>query len=475
MNNEATKTQSTMVTAPPHLRCLPLCTHALPCALPAGVSGCAAPAPPPSPRRHAKALCCRRYSPFSHAPIAITTYPSPTQPPSAWQVFGVFLQLGLTSFGGPVAHLGYFRTAFVERRGWLTDAQFADLVALCQFLPGPASSQVGMALGLMRAGWAGCLAAWAGFTLPSAAVLIALALGLNHWPHLADAGWVHGLKLVAVAVVAHAVLGMWRSLCKGGLRKLLALGSAAALLLWPSSGVQLLVMAAGALLGWQFLQVATSAPQAPGTPAAPISQRTGWRLLLLFAALLALVLPALAHHWPSVATQAFAAFYEAGALVFGGGHVVLPLLQAAVVPPGWVTDAQFLTGYAAAQAVPGPLLTLAAYLGALLPLSAPWAGWGGGVLMLVAIFLPAFLLVAGALPWWQQLRQQAGVQRALAGVNAAVVGVLLAAFVNPVWASAIYRVSDLLIAAAAFAALQWLRAPPVLVVAGTALAAWLAA
>ncbi len=408
------------------------------------------------------------------APPPQTTTNAP-RPPSAWQVFWVFLQLGLTAFGGPVAHLGYFRTAFVERRQWLTDAQYADLVALCQFLPGPASSQVGMALGLMRAGWAGCLAAWAGFTLPSTAALIALALGLNRWPHLADASWLHGLKLVAVAVVAHAVLGMWRNLCKGWQRQLLALASAAALLLWPSSGVQWLVMAVGALLGWRFLQVAASAPHTHNPPLAPISQRTGWQLLLLFAALLALVLPAIAHHWPGVATQAFAAFFEAGALVFGGGHVVLPLLQAAVVPPGWVTDAQFLTGYAAAQAVPGPLFTLAAYLGALLPLPAPWAGWGGGVLMLAAIFLPAFLLVAGALPWWQQLRQQAGVQRALAGINAAVVGVLLAAFVNPVWTSAIHRASDLLIAAAAFAALQWLRAPPVLVVAGTALAAWLAA
>ncbi|MEG0974694.1 MAG: chromate efflux transporter [Comamonas sp.] len=401
--------------------------------------------------------------------------PSSTTPtnssPSAWSVFWVFLQLGLTSFGGPVAHLGYFRTALVERRGWISDAQYADLVALCQFLPGPASSQVGMALGLMRAGWAGCFAAWAGFTLPSAMALIALVLGLNHWPQLADAGWVHGLKLVAVAVVAHAVLGMWRSLCKGWLRKLVAVASASLLLLWPSSAVQLLVMLMGALIGWQCLQMPP--PASAANAALPsLSRRTGLMLIALFTALLVL-LPTLAWWVPGVATQAFAAFYQAGALVFGGGHVVLPLLQAAVVPPGWLSDAQFLTGYAAAQAVPGPLFTLAAYLGALLPLPAPWAGWGGGLLMLIAIFLPAFLLVAGALPWWHSLRQHGGVQRALAGVNAAVVGVLLAAFVSPVWASAVYRASDALIAAAAFAALQWLRTPPVLVVAGTAIATWL--
>ena len=409
-----------------------------------------------------------------NAPPPATPQP-PAQAHSACQVFWVFLQLGLTSFGGPVAHLGYFRTALVERRRWLSDAQYADLVALCQFLPGPASSQVGMALGLMRAGWLGCLAAWLGFTLPSALALIALALGLQHWPHLADAAWVHGLKLVAVAVVAHAVLGMWRQLCKGWLRKLLAVASAAVLLAWPGATLQSLLMLAGAMIGWRFLQVAPVGDAVVAEQKLPLSRKTGWALIVLFAALLVLVLPNLAWWWPSVATQAIAAFYEAGALVFGGGHVVLPLLQASVVPPGWISDAQFLTGYAAAQAVPGPLFTLAAYLGALLPLPAPWAGWPGGLLMLVVIFLPAFLLLAGALPWWQQLRQNAAAQRALAGVNAAVVGVLLAAFVNPVWTSAIHRASDLLIALAAFAMLQWRRTPPVLVVLLTALAAWLVA
>ena len=321
---------------------------------------------------------------------------STTSHPSAAEVFWVFLRLGLTSFGGPVAHLGYFRAELVERRRWLSDAQYADLVALCQFLPGPASSQVGMALGLMRAGWAGCFAAWAGFTLPSAVVLIALALGLNHWPQLANAGWVHGLKLVAGAVVAHAVLGMWRSLCQAWLRKLVAIASAAALLAWPgSSALQALVMAIGALVGWRWMHANPSAAPPDSLPSLlPISRARGWSLIVLYALLLVAVLPAITSVWPSVATEAFNAFYQAGALVFGGGHVVLPLLQASVVPPGWVTDAQFLTGYAAAQAVPGPLFTLAAYLGALLPLPAPWAGWGGGLLMLIAIFLPAFLLVA---------------------------------------------------------------------------------
>ena len=425
-------------------------------------------------RRHQHALCL----PPMTAPAPLDA-PTATPRHSAWQVFTTFLVLGLTSFGGPVAHLGYFRTAFVERRQWLTDAQYADLVALCQFLPGPASSQVGMALGLMRAGWAGCLAAWLGFTLPSAIALIALALGLNHWPGLADSAVVHGLKLVAVAVVAHAVLGMWRNLCKGWLRPLLAVASATLLLLWPGATLQLLVMALGAGVGWRFLQLPARAAVADAAQPLPINmpiqQRTGWRLIVAFFALLVLVLPGLARWWPNIGTQAFAAFYEAGALVFGGGHVVLPLLQAKVVATGWISDAQFLTGYAAAQAVPGPLFTLAAYLGALLPLPAPWAGWAGGLLMLVAIFLPAFLLVAGALPWWQRLRQDHAVQRALAGVNAAVVGVLIAAFVHPVWTSAIRSATDVLIAASAFALLQWLRVPPVIVVAATTLAAWGAA
>ncbi|MBB6578815.1 chromate transporter [Comamonas odontotermitis] len=400
--------------------------------------------------------------------------PIDTGPPrhGAWQVFWVFLQLGLTSFGGPVAHLGYFRQALVVQRQWLTDAQYADLVGLCQFLPGPASSQVGMALGLMRAGWRGCLAAWLGFTMPSAVALMGLAAGLNHWPHLADSAIVHGLKLVAVAVVAHAVWGMWRNLCKGWLRKCLAVGSAILLLAWPGAALQVLVLAMGGLVGWRFLRAPPGTAQQAGPALSLPLGRTAGLSLLLLCGLLLLCLPVAAQMWPNVAMRAFAAFYQAGALVFGGGHVVLPLLQASVVSPGWVSDAQFLTGYAAAQAVPGPLFTLAAYLGALLALPAPWAGWAGGLLMLAAIFLPAFLLVAGALPWWQRLRENLAAQRALAGINAAVVGVLLAAFVHPVWTSAIRQPSDACIAAIAFALLQWLRVPPVVVVLLTALAAW---
>ena len=391
--------------------------------------------------------------------------PASTPAHSAWQVFWVFLQLGLTSFGGPVAHLGYFRTAFVERRQWLSDAQYADLVALCQFLPGPASSQVGMALGMMRAGWAGCLAAWLGFTLPSAMALIALALGLQQWPHLADSAWVQGLKIVAVAVVAHAVWGMWRNLCQGWLRKAVAVASAAALLVWPGAGLQVAVMLAGALVGWRWMQTPAAVPADAHHPAPqlPISRRGGLNLLMLCGVLL-FALPLLASYGESMAAEAFAAFYQAGALVFGGGHVVLPLLQSSVVAPGWVSDAQFITGYAAAQAVPGPLFTLAAYLGALLPLPGAWRGWAGGLLMLVAIFLPAFLLVAGTLPWWQLLRQDGRVQRALAGVNAAVVGVLLAALIHPVWTSAIHGVRDALLACAAFAMLQRYKLAPLTVI-----------
>ena len=391
--------------------------------------------------------------------------PASTPAHSAWQLFWEFLQLGFTSFGGPVAHLGYFRTAFVERRQWLSDAQYADLVALCQFLPGPASSQVGMALGLMRAGWAGCLAAWLGFTLPSAVALIALALGLQQWPQLADSAWVQGLKMVAVAVVAHAVWGMWRNLCKGWLRKAVAVASAAVLLVWPGAGLQVSVMLAGALVGWRWMQTPAAVPGDAHHPAPqlPISRRGGLNLLMLCGVLL-FALPLLASYLESMAAEAFAAFYQAGALVFGGGHVVLPLLQSSVVAPGWLSDAQFITGYAAAQAVPGPLFTLAAYLGALLPLPGAWRGWAGGLLMLVAIFLPAFLLVAGTLPWWQRLRQDGRVQRALAGVNAAVVGVLLAALIHPVWTSAIHSVRDALLACAAFAMLQRYKQAPVTVI-----------
>ncbi len=387
---------------------------------------------------------------------------------SAWEVLWVFLKLGLTSFGGPVAHLGYFRAELVERRRWLSDRDYSDLVALCQFLPGPASSQVGAALGLGRAGWGGALAAWAGFTLPSAALLVLFALGIAQWQALADSGAVHGLKVAAVAVVAQAVWGMSRSLCPDRLRAGVAMAAALVVLAAPQGAWgQLAAIVAGGLVGWRWVA-------SPALPPAPhrgyrVGRRTGAVLLGVFGALLVL-LPLWASVADSLVARAVAVFYQAGALVFGGGHVVLPLLQAGVVPPGWVGNDAFLAGYGAAQAVPGPLFTYAAYLGAVMP--HPLGGWGGAALMLVAIFTPALLLVFGALPFWELLRQRPAVQRAVAGINAAVVGVLGAALYDPVWTSAIHSRADFALALAAFGLLVVGRVSPVWVVGLAALAGW---
>ena len=399
----------------------------------------------------------------------------------------VFLRLGLTSFGGPVAHLGYFRDELVVRRRWLDEHSYADLVALCQFLPGPASSQVGMALGLMRSGWLGALAAWVGFTLPSALVLAALGLGFSSagagWP----AGLVQGLKVVAVAVVAQAVWGMARSLCTSAGRVAL-MGAACAVTLWqPGVAGQMGAMLGAALVGWWAWGRGVAVPPAMAADdvwAVPYSRRAGLALLAVFAALL-VALPWWAQASAAGATTAtnaasvanvvtgwavLDAFYRAGALVFGGGHVVLPLLQSAVVPSGWVAGDAFLAGYGAAQAVPGPLFTFAAFLGA--AMAPGWAGAGFAVLAVLGIFLPAFLLVAGALPWWAQLRQRAGARGLLAGVNAAVVGLLLAALWHPVASSALHGLADVVLAAIALAALLWCLVPPWAVVLATALAGW---
>jgi chromate transporter len=386
---------------------------------------------------------------------------------SALEVLRIFLRLGLTSFGGPVAHLGYFRAEFVERRRWLDDKSYADLVALCQFLPGPASSQAGIALGLGRAGWAGALAAWVGFTLPSAAALILFAYGVTQWAALAASGAVHGLKVVAVAVVAQAVWGMAKSLCPDRLRAGIAVVAALLVLAVPSAAGQIAAILAGGLIGtWRL----TLAPLPPSPHRAyPVSRRTG-ALLLAGCALLLLVLPALAAATGSMALAAVSVFYRAGALVFGGGHVVLPLLQAGVVPNGWVSNDLFLAGYGAAQAVPGPLFTFAAYLGAVMP--APLGGWAGALVLLAAIFVPAFLLVAGALPFWELLRRRAAVQRALGGINAAVVGVLGAALYDPVWTSAIHGRADFGLALAAFGLLVYAKTPPLAVVALAAAGGW---
>ena len=379
-----------------------------------------------------------------------------------------FLKLGLTSFGGPVAHLGYFRTEFVERRRWLDDKSYSDLVALCQFLPGPASSQVGMALGLRRAGWWGALAAWLGFTLPSAVALILFAQGVATWSGLAASGAVHGLKVAAVAVVAQAVWGMSRALCPDRLRAGVAIGSALVVLAVPGAAGQILAIVLGGLIGRWALRLEGLAPATHQD--CGVRRRTG-AVLLAVCAVLLLLLPALAASQNAPLLHAASVVYQAGALVFGGGHVVLPLLQAGVVPPGWVGNDIFLAGYGAAQAVPGPLFTFAAYLGAAMP--APLGGWGGGLLLLVVIFLPAFLLVAGALPFWEALRQRDGVQRAMGGINAAVVGVLAAALYDPVWTSAIHGRLDFGLALAAFGLLVVAKLSPVWVVALAAAAGWL--
>jgi chromate transporter len=389
-------------------------------------------------------------------------------PSTAWSVFLAFLRLGLTSFGGPIAHLGYFRDEFVTRRRWLSERSYADLVALCQFLPGPASSQVGMAIGLSRAGLGGALAAWVGFTLPSALALILFALGMSAWGDVMPAGFLHGLKVVAVAVVAQAVWSMARNLCTDTARISIAVVAACVSLLLPNTWGQLGIIAVAAVVGLLlFKPIQGSAHEALPMP---VTRRTGLILLLLFFGLL-FGLPLLAQAWPNQTLALVDAFYRAGSLVFGGGHVVLPLLQLEVVPRGWVSNDIFLAGYGAAQAVPGPLFTFAAFLGA--SMSTSPGGWMGGLVCLLAIFLPSFLLVAGALPFWEQLRRQVRAQAALAGVNAAVVGLLLAALYQPVWISAVLKPEDFGLALLAFAALMFWKLPPWLVVIFSGLTGWL--
>lgn len=380
-----------------------------------------------------------------------------------WKVFLIFLRLGLTCFGGPIAHLGYFREEFVARRRWLSERSYAELVALCQFLPGPASSQVGIALGLSRAGYGGALAAWAGFTLPSALILILFALGIAHHGSVIPAGALHGLKVVAVAVVAQAVWGMARNLCRGVAHVMLMLIAAGVALLEPSAWAQVSVIAAAGLAGVMLFKPESSA----GHDALPIplSRRAGALWLGAFFGVL-VGLPILADWLPNTTLALLDAFYRTGSLVFGGGHVVLPLLQAEVVPTHWVSNDVFLAGYGATQAVPGPLFTFAAFLGA--SMNQPPTGWLGGVVALLAIFAPSFLLIFGALPFWASLRRSPRTQAALVGVNAAVVGLLLAALYQPVWTSAIVTGYDLGLALLAFIALLVWKLPPWLVVAGSA-------
>lgn len=375
----------------------------------------------------------------------------------------IFLRLGCFCFGGPISHLGYFRTEFVTRRKWLTEQAYADLVALSQFLPGPASSQVGFGVGLMRGGLPGGLSAWIGFTAPSAALMVFVAYGASG---VADAplgaGLLHGLKLVAVAVVAQAVMGMAKSLCPDRERAAIATCALIVMLLAPSSLFQIGVILAGGLAG---LLLRPGARRAAGEGfAAFVSRRLGLICLVAYFALLALAFMPL----PPGPLALFGAFYRSGALVFGGGHVALPLLREAVVAPGWVSDGAFLAGYGAAQAAPGPLFAFAAYLGALAGVGP--GGIAGAAIALAAIFLPGFLALLGVLPFWRALSARPAAQAAISGANAAVVGLLGAALYDPVWTSAVRSSADFAVAATGFVLLAVWRAPPLLVVAFSALA-----
>jgi len=375
------------------------------------------------------------------------------------EVLGVSTRLGLTSFGGPIAHLGYFHEEYVKRRKWIDEQSYADLVALCQFLPGPASSQVSIAIGIARARILGGVAAWLGFTLPSALALIAFAFGIGAFASAAGAGWLHGLKVVAVAVVAQAVWGMARSLCPDRDRATMAVLASIVTLAWPTAVGQLLSIAIAGIVGLIVF---------PGTATSsfshrrfPIGKKTGIAAWVIFFALL-IGLPLLRQIQPGHPLEVFDSFFRVGSLVFGGGHVVLPLLQTEVVGPGWVTNEQFVAGYGATQAVPGPLFTFSAYLGAVM--GPEPHGWTGAFLALVAIFLPSFLLVIGALPFWDLLRVVPVFQSALKGINAAVVGLLLTALYKPVWISAIHSPADFGLGLVALTLLMFWKWPPWLVV-----------
>lgn len=386
--------------------------------------------------------------------------PTTSRAPAVAEVFAAFLKLGLTAFGGPIAHLGYFRDEFVLRRKWLDDAGYADLVALCQFLPGPASSQVGFSIGVLRGkGLLGGLAAWAGFTLPSALLLFAFALGAASVTGQVAQGVIHGLKLVAVAVVAQALWGMAKTLTPDRFRAAIALGALALVTIAGGTFGQVGAIAAGAVAG---MLVCRAEPSTSGGHfAVPVGRSAALIAFALFLSLFILP-PLLAVGTGTKALALFDAFYRSGAMVFGGGHVVLPLLQNQVVAPGWVTPEAFLAGYGAAQAVPGPLFTFAAYLGAV---SAPQPnGLVGACIALIAVFLPGLLLVYGMLPFWDGLRRVPRAQAAMRGANAAVVGILAAAFYNPVWSSAVHAPLDFALALAGFLLLVVWKTPPWIVV-----------
>lgn len=371
-----------------------------------------------------------------------------------FEILMVSTKLGLTSFGGPVAHLGYFHDEYIRRRKWMDERSYADLVALCQFLPGPASSQVGIGIGVMRAGVLGGIVSFLGFTLPSVIALMILALfvqGLD----LSDAGWIHGLKIVAAVVVAHAILGMAQKLTPDLKRKAVALLALVVTLLWQTTFTQVGVILLSAVIG--FLIFRHQEDESEGRTAFPISRGLGIVCIVLFFGLL-LLLPLLSEITSSRWITMFDRFYRSGALVFGGGHVVLPLLEREFVPAGWLSEEAFLAGYGAAQAVPGPLFTFAAYLGAVMN------GWVGGLIATFAIFLPAFLLILGTLPFWDNLRRNPKVKGALLGVNAAVVGILISAFYQPIWTSSILAPIDFALAAVLFSMLVYWKLPPWMIV-----------
>lgn len=375
------------------------------------------------------------------------------------EIFFVFLKLGLTSFGGPIAHLGYFHDEFVKKRKWLSEQDFVDLVALCQFLPGPASSQVGMAIGISRAGLPGSIAAWLGFTLPSALALVSLALGFQFFNQQLNSLSLQGLKIAALAVVAQAIWGMGIKLCPDIRRASIALTAAlSSFFLASMTGApvitQVVVIFFSGFLGLIFLE--NTADLAHKAVSYNISRRTGVLFLSCFAILL-ILLPLLSYGIQSEGLQMFESFFRAGALVFGGGHVVLPLLQAEVVPRGWISSDQFMLGYGAAQAIPGPLFSFAAFLGAA-AVPQPYSLLGAG-LCLIAIFLPSFLLVIGVLPFWENLREQKKTRRAMFGMNAGVVGILITAFYNPIWKSSIHNLQELALAAFSLALLTLGKAP----------------
>ncbi len=389
---------------------------------------------------------------------------------SPLEILLIFLRLGCTSFGGPVAHLGYFRAEFVAKRQWLSEATFADLVALCQFMPGPASSQTGMAIGLIRGGWLGMLAAWVGFTLPSALAMTLFAYGIEYIGDPSQAGWLHGLRLVAVAVVAQAVWGMARSLAPEKERASVAVAACLLCLAIPSSVGQVGAIVLGGVIGVLALPRVAPALRQKDALNVGIPVPAAVALLTLFIVFLA-GLPVLTRSVDIQWVHLVDAFYMAGSLVFGGGHVVLPLLQGAVVTPGWVGQNVFLAGYGATQAMPGPIFTFAAFLGAVEGPSPN--GWVGAIVATVSIFASSFLLVGGLLPFWDRLRHRLGVQATMRGVNAAVVGVLLAALYNPIWTGSVHGPIDFSIVLVAFLLLTaWAQAPWLVVFIGAVAGVW---